>query len=144
MLNKVQLIGNLGADPEVKQFENGNAVTNFTVATSEKYKDKKSGEMNTVTEWHSISAFGRIGEICAQFLGKGSKVYIEGKLKTRSWEDANGEKKYKTEINVLNMQMLDSKSENQSQGGSRQQGQGGGYANNQGSNQSNPDDDLPF
>ncbi|RLD26272.1 MAG: single-stranded DNA-binding protein [Bacteroidetes bacterium] len=111
MLNKVQLIGNLGKDPEIKEFENGNKVANFSIATSESYKNK-SGERVTNTEWHNVTVFGNLVDIIEKYVKKGSKIYIEGKLKTRSWEK-DGEKKYITEI-VLEqfrggMVMLDSK-----------------------------------
>ena len=106
MLNKVQLIGNLGRDPEVKYSQAGMAITNFTMATSEKWKDKSSGEVQERTEWHRCVAFGRLGEVCGEYLKKGKRVYIEGKLQTRSWEQ-DGSKRYATEIVVGDVKMLD-------------------------------------
>lgn len=105
-LNKVMIIGHLGKDPEVRYLPSGECVVNFSVATSEVWKDKETGEQKEQTEWHRISAFGKLAQIIAEYLRKGSKVYIEGKLKTRSWED-KGEKKYMTEIRAEQMQMLD-------------------------------------
>lgn len=101
-LNKVSLLGSLGADPEVKSFQNGGRVCNLRIATSERWKDKSTGEQKETTEWHSVSIFsdGLVG-VAERFLTKGSKVYIEGQLKTRKWQDANGNDKYSTEI-VLN------------------------------------------
>lgn len=107
-VNKVIIVGNLGADPDVRQFNNGGSVTNISVATSEQWTDKKSGEKKESTEWHRISLFNRLGEIAAEYLKKGSKVYIEGSLHTREYEDANNQKRYVTEIRAEQMQMLDS------------------------------------
>lgn len=104
-LNKVTIIGHLGRDPEVKYSQVGTSICNFTVATSEKYKDK-SGEYQENTEWHRVVAFGRLGEICGEYLVKGKLVYIEGRLQTRSWEDKDGQKKYSTEIVAREMLML--------------------------------------
>ena len=100
MVNKVIIVGNLGHDPQLRQMENGTEIATFSVATSEKWKDK-NGEKQSKTEWHKIVAFGKVAEIIGKFLAKGSKVYIEGKLQTRSWEDDAGNKKYTTEI-VMN------------------------------------------
>ena len=111
-LNKVQLIGHMGRDPELKHINSGDAVANFTVATTERWKDK-SGNRQERTEWHRCTAFGRLGEVCGEYLKKGSKVYLEGQLKTRSW-DKDGQKQYMTEINVREMQMLDSRGQQQS------------------------------
>ena len=97
-VNKVIIIGNLGADPETRQFSNGGSVTNISVATSEQWTDKQTGEKREATEWHRISLFNRLGEIAAQYLRKGSKVYIEGSLRTRKWQDQNGQDRYTTEI----------------------------------------------
>jgi single-strand DNA-binding protein len=108
MINKAMIIGNLGQDPEKKVAENGTVITTFSVATTEKWKDKNSGETTEQTEWHRVVAFRRLAEICADYLRKGSKVYIEGKLQTRSWEK-DGVKKYSTEIVAQEMKMLDSK-----------------------------------
>jgi single-strand DNA-binding protein len=105
-VNKVILIGNLGADPEVRYMPSGGAVANFRMATTEQWTDKGSGEKQERTEWHRIVAFGRLGEICGEYLHKGSPVYIEGRLQTREWEDRDGNKRYTTEIVALAMQML--------------------------------------
>ncbi len=146
-VNKVIIIGNLGADPEARQFSNGGSVTNISVATSEQWTDKQSGEKREATEWHRISLFNRLGEIAAQYLRKGSKVYIEGSLRTRKYQDPNGQDRYITEIRAEQMQMLDGatggsgdaggfggQSSNQGQGGYGNQG-GGGYSNQGGQNQ---------
>jgi len=108
-VNKVILIGNLGKDPEVRYMPNGNAVANITLATSESWKDKSSGEQQEKTEWHRIVMFRRLGEIAGEYLKKGSKVYIEGKLQTRKWQDNSGNDRYTTEIVADQMQMLDSR-----------------------------------
>lgn len=107
-VNKVIIIGNLGADPETRQFGNGGSVTNITVATSEQWTDKQTGQKREATEWHKVTLFNRLGEIAAQYLRKGSKVYIEGSLRTRKWQDKNGQDRYTTEIRADQMQMLDS------------------------------------
>ncbi|AMT97762.1 single-stranded DNA-binding protein [Psychrobacter alimentarius] len=138
-VNKVIIIGNLGADPEARQFSNGGSVTNISVATSEQWTDKQSGEKREATEWHRISLFNRLGEIAAQYLRKGSKVYIEGSLRTRKYQDPNGQDRYITEIRAEQMQMLDGQSGGQdsSNFGGQNQGQGG-YGNQGGqSNQNN-------
>ncbi len=109
-VNKVILIGNLGKDPEVRYTPSGAAVANITLATSESWKDKQSGEQVERTEWHRIVMFNRLGEIAGEYLRKGSKVFIEGRLQTRKWQDKNsGQDRYTTEIIADNMQMLDSK-----------------------------------
>ncbi len=105
-VNKVILVGNLGADPEVKYMPNGNAVANITLATSESWKDKQSGENKEKTEWHRVVFFRRLAEIAGEYLKKGSQVYIEGKLQTRKWQDKNGNDRYTTEIVANEMQML--------------------------------------
>lgn len=98
-LNKVTLIGNLGADPESKQFNNGNSVCNFSIATSERWKDKNTGEQKEKTEWHNIAVFSPgLVKVCQQYLKKGSKIYIEGALQTRKWQDKDGNDRYSTEI----------------------------------------------
>ena len=107
-VNKVILIGSLGKDPECRYMPNGDAVANFSIATSEQWKDKQSGEKQEKTEWHRIVLWRRLGEIAGEYLHKGSKVYIEGKLQTRQWEK-DGTKHYTTEIVGYSMQMLDSK-----------------------------------
>jgi single-strand DNA-binding protein len=105
-VNKVILIGNLGADPEVKYMPNGNAVANVTIATTESWKDKQSGEQKDKTEWHRVVFFRRLAEIAGEYLKKGSQVYVEGKLQTRKWQDKNGNDRYTTEIIANEMQML--------------------------------------
>ena len=141
-VNKVIIIGNLGADPESRQFNNGGGVTNISVATSEQWTDKQSGEKREATEWHRISLFNRLGEIAAQYLRKGSKVYIEGSLRTRKYQDNNGQDRYITEIRAESLQMLDGANggQNNNQGGYNQgqnqnNNQGGYSNNNQGFNQ---------
>lgn len=109
-VNKVILIGNLGKDPEVRYTPNGLAVANLTIATSEAWKDKQSGEMQERTEWHRVVMYQRLAEISGEYLRKGSKIYIEGRLQTRKWQDKNtGQDRYTTEIIADSMQMLDSK-----------------------------------
>ena len=118
-LNRVMIIGNIGNDPEVRYMPNGNPVANFSVATTENWKDKQSGERQERTEWHRIVMFNRLAEICGEYLRKGSKVYIEGSLRTRKWQDQSGADKYTTEIVASEMQMLDSRGA----GGGMQQSQ---------------------
>ena len=108
-VNKVIIVGNLGKDPEVKYMPSGDAVCNITVATSETWKDKQSGENKEKTEWHRIVMFKRLAEIAGEYLKKGSKVYIEGKLQTRKWQAQDGSDRYSTEITANQMQMLDSR-----------------------------------
>jgi len=108
-VNKVILVGNLGQDPEVRHMPNGNAVTNITVATSETWKDKNTGEQQERTEWHRVVMFRRLAEIAGEYLRKGAKVYIEGRLQTRKWQDQQGNDRYTTEIIADQMQMLDSR-----------------------------------
>ena len=117
-VNKVILIGNLGADPEVRHLQNGAAVANFRIATSETYKDKQTGEKREPTEWHAIVAWRGLAEIVEKYLRKGSKVYVEGKLRTRQWQDKDGNTRYTTEIHADEMTMLDRAS-----GGGAPQGQ---------------------
>jgi len=105
-VNKVILVGNLGADPETRSMPSGMTVTNIRIATSESWKDKASGAQQERTEWHSIALFGKLGEIAAEYLRKGSQVFIEGKLRTRKWQDKQGNDRYTTEIIADNMQML--------------------------------------
>ena len=141
-VNKVIIIGNLGADPEARQFSNGGSVTNISVATSEQWTDKQSGEKKEATEWHRISLFNRLGEIAAQYLRKGSKVYIEGSLRTRKYQDPNGQDRYITEIRAEQMQMLDGATGGQDSGGFSNNNPNGqnqvGYGNQGGqSNQNN-------
>ena len=110
-INKVIIVGRLGQDPEVRFMPNGKAAANFTVATSERWKDKQSGEQKEKTEWHKITMFDRLAEISGEYLSKGSNVYLEGKLQTRKWQNQQGADQYTTEILVNNMQMLDSKNQ---------------------------------
>jgi single-strand DNA-binding protein len=105
-VNKVIIVGNLGADPETRYTPGGDAVTNIRVATTDKWKDKTSGEMKEATEWHRISFFGRLAEVAGEYLKKGSQVYIEGSLRTRKWQDKEGQDRYSTDIRADIMQML--------------------------------------
>ncbi|MDB5853539.1 MAG: single-stranded DNA-binding protein [Herminiimonas sp.] len=114
-VNKVIIVGNLGRDPETRYMPSGDAMTNIAVATTDKWKDKASGEQKEATEWHRIAFFGKLAEIAGQYLKKGSQVYIEGKLRTRKWTDKEGAEKYTTEIIADTMQMLGSR---QGMGGS--------------------------
>ncbi len=106
-INKVILIGNLGADPEARYMPSGGAVANLSLATTDNWKDKQSGERQERTEWHRVVCFGRLGEIAAEYLKKGAKVYIEGRLQTRKWQGKDGNDRYSTEIVANDMQMLD-------------------------------------
>jgi len=115
MVNKVILIGNLGADPEVRYTQNGTAVANFRIATTETWK--KEGEKEELTEWHRVVAFGRLAQICGEYLSKGSKVYIEGRIQTRKWEDRDGNPRYTTEIMAREMKMLSPRGTEESQSG---------------------------
>ena len=124
-VNKVILIGNLGRDPEVRYMPNGNAVANLTVATSESWKDRNTGELQERTEWHRVVMYRRLAEIAGEYLKKGSKIYLEGKLQTRKWQDNNGQDRYTTEVIADEMQMLDSRGGAGDFGGAQQQG--GGY-----------------
>ncbi len=152
-INKVILIGNLGNDPEVRYMPDGGAVANITVATSEQWKDKQTGEQQERTEWHRVVMFRRLGEIAGEYLKKGSKVYIEGKLQTRKWQDQSGNDRYTTEIVANEMQMLDSRGSGGSSNFNQQppaQGQpGGAKPDNQpaaggGKGADDFDDDIPF
>lgn len=113
-INKVILVGNLGNDPEAKYMPNGDAVTNITVATSESWKDKQTGQQQERTEWHRIVFFRKLAEIAAKYLKKGSKVYIEGSLRTRKWQAQDGSDRYSTEVVASEMQMLDGRDGSQS------------------------------
>lgn len=119
-INKVILIGNLGQDPETRAMPSGTTVANLRIATSESWKDKQSGEMKEQTEWHSVAMFGRLAEIAGEYLRKGSQVYIEGRLRTRKWQDKSGNDRYTTEIIANEMQMMGSR------GGGMGGGEGGG------------------
>jgi single-strand DNA-binding protein len=122
-INKVILIGNLGQDPETRYTPQGAAISNISVATDESYKDKQTGQVVPKTEWHRVVMFNKLGEIAAEYLKKGSKVYIEGRLQTRKWQDQSGADRYSTEIIANQMQMLDSKDSQSSQQAPKQ-----GYA----------------
>ncbi len=108
-INKVILIGNLGRDPEMRYMPDGQAVANFSIATSEEWRDKQTGEKRERTEWHRIVAFRKLGEICGEYLSKGKKVYIEGRIQTKEWQDRDGNKRWTTEIVASQMQMLSPK-----------------------------------
>jgi single-strand DNA-binding protein len=109
-VNKVILVGNLGADPETKYLPSGDAVTNVRIATTDRWKDKASGEMKEATEWHRIAFFGRLAQIAGEYLKKGSQVYVEGRIRTRKWQDKDGQDRYSTEIVADQMQMLGARS----------------------------------
>ncbi|MBA1149289.1 single-stranded DNA-binding protein [Ectothiorhodospiraceae bacterium WFHF3C12] len=154
-INKVILIGNLGKDPEVRYSPSGAAVTNCTLATSENWRDKQTGEQQERTEWHRIVFFGKLAEIAGEYLRKGSKVYIEGRLQTRKWQGQDGQDRYTTEIVANDMQMLDSRGGggtgnmgggSSAGGGGQDFGSGGGGS--RGSADQGPpddfDDDIPF
>jgi single-strand DNA-binding protein len=149
-VNKVIILGNIGNDPETKYLPNGNAVTNVSVATSEKWKDKNTGQEQTRTEWHRIIFFNRLGEIAGQFLKKGSKIYVEGSLRTNKWQDKDGNTRYTTEIIASELQMLDNKgagssSETQHQSqGFAEVDNGGAFTGNNGGDDSFFDDDIGF
>lgn len=129
-INKVILIGNLGQDPEVRFTPSGTAVANLNLATSDTWTDRQSGQRQERTEWHRIVLFNKTAEIAQQYLKKGSKVYIEGRLQTRKWQDQNGQDRFSTEIVANDMQMLDGRSGDFQGGGAPQQNyQGGGYQN---------------
>jgi single-strand DNA-binding protein len=137
MVNKVILIGRLGADPEVRYTQDGMMITNLRIATNEFRKDK-SGERVDRTEWHRVVAFGKLAEICGNYLSKGRLVFIEGSLRTRQWEDKEGNKRSTTEILANNMQMLESK------GGGREETAASGGAPPYGGGEQAPDEDVPF
>ena len=135
-VNKVIIVGNLGRDPEMRTFPSGDQVANVTIATTDKWKDKQSGEMKEATEWHRVVFTGRLAEIAGQYRRKGSQVYVEGSLRTRKWTDQAGVEKYSTEIRADQMQMLGSRQGmGGGQGGGQQGGgydDGGGYGGDQG------------
>jgi single-strand DNA-binding protein len=145
-VNKVILIGNLGADPEVRYMPSGSAVANIRLATSEQWKDRNSGETQEHTEWHRVAMFGKLGEIAGQYLRKGSKVYIEGRIRTRKWQDQSGQDRYSTEVVADNMQMLDSRGGGTTaafdEPGAPQPQRGGGAP--PAGNEPDFDDDIPF
>ena len=158
-VNKVILLGNLGADPEKRETPSGLVITNLNIATSEQWTDKQSGEKRENTEWHRVVLFGRLGEIAAQYLNKGSQVYIEGRIQTRKWQDKEGHDKYTTEIVASDMQLLGGRG-----AGGGQQDSGGGRSGGRGEGGQEPswgdssqggggrssggrgiqDDDVPF
>lgn len=147
-LNKAMVIGRLGADPEVRYTQSNTAVATLSVATTERYKDR-NGEQQESTEWHRIVAWGRLAEICQEYLKKGSLAYFEGPIQTRKWEDKDGQTKYTTEIKALNMQMLDSRGDMGSGGGASSQQNKGAQKQPVGSSVDldsldDMDDDLPF
>jgi single-strand DNA-binding protein len=143
-VNKVIIVGNLGKDPETRYTQNGDAVTNITVATSDSWTDKNTGQKQESTEWHRVVFFKKLAEIAGKYLKKGSKVYIEGSLKTRKWQDKSGQDRYTTEIIANNMQMLDSRQDGATTAATTaatttattQQQQADGF--------DNFDDDIPF
>ena len=152
-VNKVILIGNLGKDPEVRSFQNGGKVCNLTVATSEKWRDKNSGDQKERTEWHRVAIFSEgLVRVAEQYLRKGSSVYIEGQLETRKWQDQNGQDKYSTEVVLRgfnsNLTMLDGKSDDQSDNRrAAEGGQPGGYSGGSshgGGFGGDLDDEIPF
>ena len=125
-INKVIIVGNLGRDPEMRTFPSGDQVANVTIATTDKWKDKQTGEMREATEWHRVVFNGRLAEIVGQYLRKGSQVYVEGSLRTRKWTDQSGVEKYSTEIRADSMQMLGSRQGMGGGGGQDDGGYGGG------------------
>ncbi|MEZ5486166.1 MAG: single-stranded DNA-binding protein [Steroidobacteraceae bacterium] len=156
-INKVILIGNLGQDPDTKAMPSGMTVCNLRIATSESWKDKQSGEMKEQTEWHSVAMFGRLAEIAGEYLRKGSQVYIEGRLRTRKWQDKQGNDRYTTEIVANEMQMLGGRGGGmggeygESAGGGGRRVMGGGGSRGSGGGEPVPsstegdfDDDIPF
>ena len=126
-VNKVIIVGNLGKDPEMRSFPNGDQIANVTIATTDRWKDKTSGEMKEATEWHRVSFNGRLAEIVGQYLKKGSQVYVEGSLRTRKWTDKEGVDKYTTEIRADQMQMLGSR-QGMGGAGASDGDDGGGYS----------------
>jgi single-strand DNA-binding protein len=133
MVNKVILVGNLGADPEVRYTPSGTKVTNFRIATSDRWTDK-DGNRQERTEWHSIVTFGKLADICGEYLAKGRQVYVEGRIQTRSWEDRDGQKRYATEIVATDMKMLGSRGPSKTEEAAGRSDEGGPA----------PDDDIPF
>ncbi|WP_020146871.1 single-stranded DNA-binding protein [Thioalkalivibrio sp. ALJ15] len=155
-VNKVILLGNLGADPEKRETPNGVTVTNLRLATSEQWTDKNSGEKRENTEWHRVVMFGRLADIAAQYLSKGSQVYIEGKIQTRKWQDQSGNDRYSTEVVANDMQLIGGRGGGGGGGFDQDPGYGGGSSygggGQQGGNRSSApvsggafdDDDVPF
>ena len=148
-INKVILVGNLGNDPETRYLPSGGAVTNISVATSDSWKDKQTGQLQERTEWHRIVFFNRLAEIAAEYLKKGSKVYLEGSLRTRKWQDKSGQDRYTTEIVAGELQMLDSRGSGLDAGGFEQGRQESAEKISSPSEEVNltdniSDDDIPF
>ena len=150
-VNRVTIVGNLGRDPESRTFPSGDQVCNVTIATTDKWKDKQSGEMKEATEWHRVTFNGRLAEIAAQYLRKGSQVYVEGSLRTRKWTDKDGVEKYSTDIRADSMQMLGSKQGNTADEGgqiskmvSERQRQAPPPAPRASSGFDDMDDDIPY
>ena len=146
-INKVIIVGNLGGDPETRYMPSGSAVTNLTVATNESWKDKQTGEQKDRTEWHKVAMFNRLAEIAAEYLRKGSQVYIEGKLRTRKWQDKSGQDRWTTEIVADEMQMLGGRGGAGGGGGSAPMSSGQGSGPPSAPPQAGPDDfddDIPF
>jgi single-strand DNA-binding protein len=149
-VNKVILIGNLGKDPETRYLPSGDAVTNITLATTESWKDKKSGDKQEHTEWHRVSFFGRQAEVAGEYLKKGSPVYIEGRIRTRKWQDKEGQDRYSTEIVADRMQLLGGRGSGGAEGGGTREpaaAGGGGKAapaKKGGGSFDDMDDDIPF
>jgi single-strand DNA-binding protein len=127
-VNKVILVGNLGADPEVRYLPSGDAIANIRLATTDRYKDKTSGEMKEATEWHRVVFFGRLAEIVNEYLKKGSAVYVEGRLRTRKWQGTDGQDRYSTEIVADQMQMLGGRGGSGGSSGGGMGDEGGGYS----------------
>lgn len=140
-INKVILVGNLGKDPEVRYLEGGTAVANFPIATSENYTDRNSGEKKTITEWHNVVLWRGLAEIAEKYLKKGTQVYIEGKLRTRKWQDKEGNDRYTTEIVGDNMQMLGRRDDNNDNSSAQSSGSA---SSAQIDNEPTETDDLPF
>jgi len=147
-VNKAIIVGNLGRDPEVRYSANGNAIANVTIATTESWKDRQSGERQEKTEWHRVVFFSRLAEIAGEYLKKGSQVYIEGHLQTRKWEDRDGNERYTTEIVANEMQMLGGRGGGDSQGGSppdySQAEAAPASGSGSGGQDGDFDDDIPF
>ena len=149
-VNKAILIGNLGSDPEVRYTASGTPVASFSIATNEKWTDKSSGEKKEKVEWHRIVAWGRLGEICGEYLSKGRQVYIEGRIQTRSWDDRDGNKRYTTEIVAQSMTMLGGRGDSKPQSNYNEEGrdfnaEGENFSQVQdGPRGPEDDDDIPF
>lgn len=143
-INKVILIGNLGSDPEVRYTAGGSAVANVSIATSESWKDKQTGEQQERTEWHRVVFFARLAEIVGEYLKKGSKIYVEGRLQTRKWQDKSGQDRYSTEVVANEMQMLDSRGGGNFDQSAPPSSRGQGQGPPAGAPAEDFDDDIPF